>query len=182
MYIKKESPDTLTLKDTINRRLSLGVFCLIVGLAMLLTPTNTQEKVSGVFFILIGICLISFSRSRITTFDKSTGTLTQTQKGIFRRSKKTIPFADIAHVELRERVTHTRYGTSNLNNIVLVVKDGSDLALDAQHNQTRVIFGKSKLEAEREVAQKIASFIGVPFKGVVTSGDPQTALLDQLGG
>lgn len=182
MYIKVASPNTLVLKDSISRRLLFGIFCLIVGLVLLFTPTNIQEKASGAFFILIGICLASFSKSRVTTFDKSIGTLTQTQKGLFKKSKTTTSLASIDRVELRERVTQTRAGTSNLNNIVLVMKDGSDLALDAQHNQTRVIFGKSKLEAEREVAQKIASFIGVPFKDVVMSGDPHTALLDQLAG
>ncbi|HYB94869.1 MAG TPA: hypothetical protein VEC39_07840 [Vicinamibacterales bacterium] len=114
---------------------------------------NGGERSFGAGFIVAGVALIVGVAAIVTTtFDRGTGKLTRSRRGLVRRTTASYPLAEIR--EVRVRATHSGDGPSKSYSLVVVMRD---------RTRVPVNFGFSSGKADKEqLAAEIRRFLGLP--------------------
>jgi len=188
MKILTENPTLLVLKQNAYSQLLVGVILILVGIIM--TPFVLSKGIvlliMALAFALIGIFSIVMAKFITITIDKTANKINLNFKGIIGSKSQDIAIDQVAEVRISESISRGTSGTTNTVgsigitqntsanlNFVLVffLKDGQGIPVpmgSVNNNGFNVggiplgmFSGRNKII---ELGNKIAGFIGVPFK------------------
>lgn len=186
MKLVQQSKSMMVFKSSRFMGMFAGAFCIILG-GFFIYQNFITQGFNGVgfwmplAFAVLGLLLVLFSKTMTIIIDKAQNKLTIGKKGIIGSNAKEYFLNNIVGIELVEEYQTVETTTSATGggtlvrsrpklyeDIVLVMKDGSRLALDSNpagsgFSVSGVSLGKDR---EQALAEQIATFVGIPINRV----------------
>jgi len=190
MKISSETPSTLALTDTGAKGFVIAATCFFLACCLGYFRVFENNIPGVILFVGIGLYFLIIARYITIRIDKDPRLITRNARGILSTSIKNCNFTDIIGVEMHSRfnsgaIIRIGRGPKETYQLVLALHDGTLFNLDNAHtvgfdagmpNDTNLLTGLSGIDLERELGRKIASFIGVPFQDMPSSGGPSLSL------
>lgn len=106
MRVTQRTPDTLVVEDGIGTRIFLGSMCAgLGGFAVIAGWTKGPSwfmVMIGAFFVLTGLKILLFHRTRTHRFERWRGMLTIDSKALWGSARRELPLDSIADVVIEE--------------------------------------------------------------------------------
>lgn len=167
-----EEPDILTIKQRSILPVALSILFICIGIVILVSEDLVGDSLGARIYAAVGILLPLFlilSNRRTTkfitiVFDRKHNTLKVSSRYLLGKESREHALNKVARVELREEYLLAKVGVREAARIfylILVMENGEEIKLPEfpvfLYNRRRVIF-------EKTLGEKIAHFLGVPFK------------------
>jgi len=165
MRISTETESLMSLKEKGLWFVLLGVLVLIIGLATIIYPNFSAEKIPlwmSLIFIAIGILAILAAETVLITFDKSAGKMLMQSSSLLKgKRSREIEFDSIKEIVL-EKGMSVETGKTNVKtntyNLILLLKDGEGIFISKSSSSNNF-----KVPKERGMGQRISLFLKIPF-------------------
>ena len=185
MKIISQTPDQMIIADPSASGWIYGAVIMILGLIVGYFALSQKQEVTTIVtigFLIVGFVVIMLNKSRTTTINKTSGQIILQKKSIIGSTSFNYAIADVAQVEIRERVSFRNPSPRSsgmalprpniVHQTILVFKDGTSVALEHAHSGPRVGIDIMGIPVSTElgrdnvtsIAEVIAMFIGVPFQ------------------
>lgn len=173
MKVASESPTLLVLKQSALSQIIFGVVFVIVGIALIPALfTKGLVALVGLVFILIGVLMALFAKFLTLTIDKQSNKIDFKFKGLLGTKQNNTAIDQVSEVVIQENYSRSSSNSSaNLNlTLIFYLKNGESIPLRMSSGSQgisinglpiNIFSGRNK---QIEIGNKIASFIGVPFK------------------
>lgn len=153
MKITQQNETLMILKDWPTLPFFIGLIFILVGIIMIFFPSSLKESPPvwvGVIFFILG-CFASLS-SKITTItiDKANDKISFYQRGFFGTENENFTLSQIKEIRIKKEEL------SKLFSIVFLLKNGEEIPLGNNFS--------SVYRAKRKLAEKISTFIKIPFQ------------------
>ncbi len=173
LKMKEETPSRMVLKESSFLGVVVGLLFFAVGLVLYFTPgafTEAPPSWAGLIIAPIGIIvalLVDIEKKAI--LDKGTGRMVLSTRNLISVKPKEHDIADIVEIELGEsyetRGTGDDRSTRLVHKIFAIMKDKNRILITQSSGTTGLLVDVlRKGSPEKDLAQKIADFIGVPMK------------------
>jgi hypothetical protein len=185
MKIVSQSSDEMVLHEGSLQGMIIGILCVIAGVlgAYFLHSTKPMALWIGLGAVVLGVGVILFASSITVGATKSKDQLVYEKKRIVGAKTDTYKISDVLRIETRKqwRIENAG-GPPNQQNAnppqpvlvaqsVIVFKSGKELALDHQKNSSSTQIGGAVLMSgqgnETAMANRVATFLGVPFQEIM---------------
>ncbi len=167
MQITDESSSQIIIKDygIFSTITITGILFIIVGLFILLAPDTLKQVPSwiGIIGIIIGAFVISKSERTTLTLDKNSNKLLITKKSLINKKQQERSLNGIKSIEIDSTHRYSNNRSKYFYNLVLVFADNNNVSLSSPGSSIDLL-GQKQLVKTREVGQKTAKFLGVPFE------------------
>lgn len=184
MKIVSQSADEMVLRDGSFQGMAIGALCIIAGAlaAYYLHATKPMALWIGLGVIAIGVGVICFASSITVGATKSSDRLVYEKKRIVGARTDTYKISDVLRIETRKQWRMEGAGAPPDRNAnppqpilvaqsVIVFKSGKELPLDHQKNSSSTQIGSAVLMSgqgsETAMANRVATFLGVPFQEIM---------------
>lgn len=175
MKIVHETPTALVLKQKNYLGIFVGIIFFIVGTYLLISQGLKDSKLLliAIIFIFVSLLVVVLTKFITLTIDKSSGKITLTSKGLVGQKSQDIALDQIQEIAIEESITQVTGNSGSRNqpsyNLVFYLKDGQGIPIHIDSPTSFSVggfpigdyLGRNKII---ELGNKIASFIGVPFK------------------
>jgi hypothetical protein len=105
MLVTQRTPDTLVVEEDAGTKIMIGSFCAgLGGFAAIVgwTKGQTLFMIIGTVFVLFGLKIFLFSRTRTHRFERWRGTLAIDSKALWGSKRRELPLDRIADVVIEE--------------------------------------------------------------------------------
>jgi hypothetical protein len=185
MKIVSQSADEIVLHEGSLQGLVVGAMCVIAGAlgAYFLHATKPMALWIGLAAVALGVGVICFASSITVGATKSRDQLVYEKKRLVGAKSDTYKISDVLRIETRKQWRIEGGGgppnrdTANppqpvlVAQSVIVFKSGKELPLDHQKNSSSMQMGSAVLMggqgAETAMANRVATFLGVPFQEIM---------------
>jgi hypothetical protein len=185
MKIVSQSADEMVLHEGSWQGLVVGAACVIAGAlgAYFLHSTKPMALWIGLAVVALGVGVICFASSITVGATKSRDQLVYEKKRMVGAKTDTYKISDVLRIETRKQWRIQGAGgppnrdTANppqpvlVAQSVIVFKSGKELPLDHQKNSSSMQMGSAVLMsgqgAETAMANRVATFLGVPFQEIM---------------
>jgi len=185
MKIVSQSADEMVLHEGSWQGLVVGTMCVLAGVlgAYFLHSTKPMALWIGLAVAVLGVGVICFASSITVGATKSRDQLVYEKKRIVGAKTDTYKISDVLRIETRKQWRMQGAGgppnrdTANppqpvlVAQSVIVFKSGKELPLDHQKNSSSMQMGSAVLMsgqgAETAMANRVATFLGVPFQEIM---------------
>lgn len=184
MKIVSQSNDQMVLQEGNTSGIVVGIAMAIAGIlvAWFLHASKPMTLWIGLAILTIGVGVIFFASSITVDANKAKGQLLYQKKRLMGTETAVYSIGDIMRIETRKqwRVDNTPPSGNRevsmpqpvlVAQSVIVFKNGKELALDHQKNSSSMSMGSAVLMsgqgAETAIANRVASFLGVPFQEIM---------------
>ncbi len=185
MNIVQETPNLIALKDSDYKGLVIGIIFIVVPILLIPLIFSSQSANVLIFalvlfvFLVTGIFSVINSYFSTITLDKSINKLSFVRKGVLGKRNNDYSLSNISSIQLRQEYASrstssvgfsTKLGTMSRRldfQLFFIFKSGEEIPLDhLQQPGGLSISGLPLLGGsgyERELGQKLATFLNVPF-------------------
>jgi hypothetical protein len=185
MKIVSQSSDEMVLQEGNIQGIAIGIAFVIAGVlaAYFLHSTKPMAVWIGLGAAIVGIGVICFASSITVDATKSKDQLVYQKKRLIGAKVTTYAISDVLRIETRKQwrmentAPNANRGTANppqpmlVAQSVIVFKSGKELPLDHQKNSSSMQMGSAVLMsgqgAETAMANRVATFLGVPFQEIM---------------
>jgi hypothetical protein len=185
MKIVSQSADEMVLHEGSWQGLVVGAMCVLAGAlgAYFLHSTKPMALWIGLAAVALGVGVICFASSITVGATKSRDQLVYEKKRMVGAKTDTYKISDVLRIETRKQWRIQGAGgppnrdTANppqpvlVAQSVIVFKSGKELPLDHQKNSSSMQMGSAVLMsgqgAETAMANRVATFLGVPFQEIM---------------
>jgi len=185
MKIVSQSADEMVLHEGSWQGLVVGAVCVIAGAlgAYFLHSTKPMALWIGLAAVALGVGVICFASAITVGATKSRDQLVYEKKRLVGAKTDTYKISDVLRIETRKQWRIQGAGgppnrdTANpaqpvlVAQSVIVFKSGKELPLDHQKNSSSMQMGSAVLMsgqgAETAMANRVATFLGVPFQEIM---------------
>jgi hypothetical protein len=185
MKIVSQSSDEMVLHEGSLQGMAIGILCVIAGVlgAYFLHSTKPIAVWIGLGAVLLGVAVICLASSITVGVTKSKDQLVYEKKRIVGAKSDTYKISDVLRIETRKQWrmegagAPPNRGTANppqpilVAQSVIVFKSGKELPLDHQKNSSSMQVGGAVLMSgqgsETAMANRVATFLGVPFQEIM---------------
>jgi hypothetical protein len=184
MKIVSQSSDEMVLHEGSLQGMIIGILCVIAGVlgAYFLHSTKPMALWIGLGAVVLGVGVILFASSITVGATKSKDQLVYEKKRIVGAKTDTYKISDVLRIETRKQWRIENAGGPPNRNAnppqpvlvaqsVIVFKSGKELALDHQKSSSSTQIGGAVLMSgqgnETAMANRVATFLGVPFQEIM---------------
>jgi hypothetical protein len=185
MKIVSQSADEMVLHEGSWQGMVVGAMCVIAGVlgAYFLHSSKPMALWIGLAAVALGVGVICFASSITVGATKSRDQLVYEKKRIVGAKTDTYKISDVLRIETRKQWRIQGAGgppnrdTANppqpvlVAQSVIVFKSGKELPLDHQKNSSSTQIGSAVLMSgqgsETAMANRVATFLGVPFQEIM---------------
>jgi hypothetical protein len=185
MKIVSQSSDEMVLHEGSIQGMVVGAACIIAGVlaAYFLHATKPMAVWIGLGAVVLGVGVICFASSITVNASKSKNQLLYEKKRLIGAKNSTYAISDVLRIETRKQWRMQGGGgppdrnTANppqpvlVAQSVIVFKSGQELPLDHQKNSSSMQVGGAVLMSgqgsETAMANRVATFLGVPFQEIM---------------
>ena len=185
MKIVSQSADEMVLHEGSWQGMVVGAMCVIAGVlgAYFLHSSKPMALWIGLAAVALGVGVICFASSITVGATRSRDQLVYEKKRIVGAKTDTYKISDVLRIETRKQWRIQGAGgppnrdTANppqpvlVAQSVIVFKSGKELPLDHQKNSSSTQIGSAVLMSgqgsETAMANRVATFLGVPFQEIM---------------
>ena len=184
MKIVSQSSDEMVLHEGSVQGIAIGIACVIAGVlgAYFLHSSKPMALWIGLAAVALGVGVICFASSITVGATKSKDQLVYEKKRLVGAKTDTYKISDVLRIETRKQWRIENAAPPNRETAappqpvlvaqsVIVFKSGKELPLDHQKNSSSMQMGGAVLMSgqgsETAMANRVATFLGVPFQEIM---------------
>jgi hypothetical protein len=170
MKIKKEENDLMILTENSIMGRAIGCVFLLAGLFLITFPQYVASKIPlwlSVLFIIGGAAAVLLTKSKVLTIDKNSGKIMMEDKSIVNKNISEYLISDVKSIKLglKSELKIEKGGRQRTDWYWLELSTTKgDVEISSRSSQSvSVLVVKKEIVPERNLGQKIAAFLNVPF-------------------